>query len=333
MKNIQKLIVCSLLLAMPLLQANRQTLIDAALRANYDAVQEHIEYLNKKDRYGDTPMMTIIKMRSNEKYDDDQIINAVSLLLRVKADYEEPNNGGNNPLLKIVSIESYRNNEILDKLLYKKILGLVAMKNNINIEVRDKHGNTALMRAAGKGNNYAVAKLLKFGADINAVNNQGYTALGRAQKEKHKATYALLQSYGATVEKKDPLVNEHPFLAAAYENDIDAMEKLLSQDSSILNMQNKDGRTALLIVTDAGNVKAVRFLLEKGANPNIKNNDGNSPLLKAVDLPLDKNALEIVQLLIDNNADLTAEDKYERTPYERTTNPKIKAILAKAASA
>jgi ankyrin repeat protein len=333
MKNMKKLLAFTLFLSMSLLQANRQNLIDAALRKDDQTIQANMEYLNKQDKYGDTPLITLIKMKSDAQHDDDQIIDAISCLLRAGADYELINNDGNNPLLKVVSIESYRNNKILDKLLYKKWFGLVATNNTINVEIKDKHGNTPLMRAAGKSNNYAVQQLLRFGADINAINNQGYTALGRAQKEKHKATYALLKSYGATVEKKQALVDEHPFIAAAYENDIAAMEKLLKQDTSIINMQNKDGRTALLIAVAAGNIDAARFLLAQGANPNIKNNDGNSPLLKAVDLPLDNNAVEIVQLLIDNNADVTAEDKYERTPFERTTNPKIKATLTKASPA
>jgi len=105
------------------------------------------------------------------------------------------------------------------------------------------------------------------------------------------------------------------------------MQQLLDQDATIINMQNKNGNTALFIVTDAGNIEAVKFLLAHGADVNIKNFDGNNPLLKAVNLPLDKNAIKIIELLLDNNADITVEDKYERNPCDRATNPKIVAAL------
>jgi len=122
MKNIKKLIALTLFLSVHFLQATRQELIDAALKDKDDDVQANIEFLDKQDKHGDTPLMTIIKIRDNEKYDDDKIIKAVSLLLRSRADYEQVNNDGNNPLLKVVSSQSYRNNEILERLLYKKMV-------------------------------------------------------------------------------------------------------------------------------------------------------------------------------------------------------------------
>jgi ankyrin repeat protein len=329
MKTMKKLIALSLLLSISFLQANRQELIDAALQDDSDALEANLDYLNKQDKHGDTPLMTIIKIRTNEKYSDDQIINAVSMLLRNKANHELANNDGNNPLLKVVSSESYRNNEILERLLFSKWFGLFVTKKAINVEVKDKHGNTPLIRASGAGNNYAVKRLLKFGVDIQATNNQGYTALGRADKAKNKTAFVLLSAQGATVKKREANADEHPFIAAAYEGDIDAMHQLIEQDSSLINMQNKDGRTALFIVTDAGNIEAVRFLLEHGADVNIKNNDGNNPLLKAVNLPLEKNAIKIIALLLDNNADITVQDKYDRNPCERATDPKIVAAIKK----
>ncbi len=312
---------------MPFLQATRQELIDAALKGDEVEVQANLEFINKQDKYGDTPLMTIIKIRDNKKYDDDKIIKAVSLLLRFKADYEQTNHDGNNPLLKVVSSESYRNNEILERLLYNKWFGLVSIKRSINIEVKDKHGNSPLIRAAGARNNYAVRRLLKFGAHINAINHEGYTALGRADKTKNKVAFALLTAEGAMVKKREAQVKEHPFITAAYEGDIDAMQQLLEQDPTIINMQNSDGRTALFIVTEVGNLEAVKFLLENNANPNIKNKDGNNPLLKAVNLPIDKNAIKIIALLLDYHADINVQDKYERTPCDRATNPKIVAAL------
>lgn len=336
MKNIKKLLALSMLLSMPFLQANEsKDLINAALKGKSDAFESTLETvsvntnIDQPNKHGDTPLMQIIKMRNDEGYDDNQIIQAVSMLLNHDANYEIANNDGNNPLLKVVSFESYRNNEILERLLYKKWFGLFATKKNINVEKRDKHGNTPLIRAAGAGNKYAVKALLKFGVNINATNKQGYTALGRAQKENHNVIADMLMRKGAVLTKGDAFSNENPLIAAAHEVDIAAMQNYLNQDNANIDVQDEDGRTALFIVTDKGKVEAVRFLLEQGANPDIKNRDGNNALLKAVVLPIDKNAIEIIQLLLDNDADITVQDKYDRSPCERATHKDIKAAIAK----
>lgn len=331
--NMKKILAFILVCSTFFLQANRQALINAALKGSNDNLLTNIAYLNEQDQYGDTPLMTLVKMKSSQQYDDDQIINAISLLIRSKANIETSNNDGSNPLLKVVTHESYRNNIILEKLLYKNFFGLLSLKNDINVDIKDKDGNTALIRAARAGNNFAVNKLLKFGADINATNHQGYTALGIAHKEKHKGVYALLTSFGAVIKRQDPSIKEHPFIQAAHEGELAIMQQLLQDNKAIIDMQDHNGRTALFIATQNGNVDAVQFLLEQGAHPNIKNEKANTPLLQAANLPLDKNAIKIIELLLAYDADPTAVDKYENSAYDRATDPKIKAILKKVCPA
>jgi hypothetical protein len=101
-----------------------------------------------------------------------------------------------NPLLKVVSQSSSRNNKILDILLYRWIF-IFAIKRKINTEIKDKHGNTPLIRAAARGNDYAVERLLQFGADSTATNKQGDTALKRAEKEHLTSTINILKHHDA----------------------------------------------------------------------------------------------------------------------------------------
>ena len=61
---------------------------------------------------------------------------------------------------------------------------------------------------------------------------------------------------------------------------------------------------------DKGHIEIVKFLLEKGANVNIIDNYGNTPLLWAID----KKHLEMVKLLIENGANLNVENNIGGTP-------------------
>jgi hypothetical protein len=60
------------------------------------------------------------------------------------------------------------------------------------------------------------------------------------------------------------------------------------------------GSTALLLATNQNNVDAVKFLLKLGANPNVFDNSGWTPLLSAAD----EGNSEIVDILLANKADI-----------------------------
>jgi len=51
----------------------------------------------------------------------------------------------------------------------------------------------------------------------------------------------------------------------------------LNEDARV-NQQNKDGWTALQVASQRGNEKVVKVLLEKGADFNMRNHKGETPL-------------------------------------------------------
>ena len=66
-----------------------------------------------------------------------------------------------------------------------------------NVNAKDNYGETALMCATCLNNNEKVELLLKHGADVNAKDNFGRTAFIRAMERGKTDTLNLLRKYGA----------------------------------------------------------------------------------------------------------------------------------------
>lgn len=74
--------------------------------------------------------------------------------------------------------------------------------------------------------------------------------------------------------------SEKKFLKAAQAGDIPEMEKWLAKGVHI-DTRNSSGETALRIAAVNNDLVTTRFLLDKGANPNITDTAGRSPLSRA----------------------------------------------------
>jgi ankyrin repeat protein len=101
------------------------------------------------------------------------------------------------------------------------------------------------MWASYKGNREFVKALLANGAEVNAKDNYGYTALMAAAASRRG----------------------HP----------EVVEALLAKGAEV-NVKNEDGRTALMSASSAGKAEVVQLLLAKGADVNAKDNWGNTAL-------------------------------------------------------
>ncbi|MGB2579331.1 ankyrin repeat protein [Elusimicrobium simillimum] len=164
------------------------------------------------------------------------------------------------------------------------------LKAGVNPGSRNAEGKTALIYEieninAGRGMTERVALLLKYGADVNAVDNKGMSALTKANvlpATKH-VSYTLLES-GA---KRD--VEAEWFLTAyEYKNDhrhYNFLIKQLLADKANINALAKQelydikaGQTALLYMAAQKNYDSVRDLIDNGADVNIKDNEGRNML-------------------------------------------------------
>lgn len=90
--------------------------------------------------------------------------------------------------------------------------------------------------------------------------------------------------------------------------DEQTFRKLVSADPKAVNLKGQGGSTPLMQAVLYGNLSQVRFLLDSGADPNIRNEAGATALMWAVD------DLEKTSLLLDHGADVNASSYDGRTP-------------------
>ncbi|MHC1702632.1 MAG: ankyrin repeat domain-containing protein [Tenuifilaceae bacterium] len=91
---------------------------------------------------------------------------------------------------------------------------------------------------------------------------------------------------------------------AAKNNDTKALIQLLDKGADV-NAKTQYGATALMFATDKGHPEAVNILLEKGANPNIKDSFyGSTAFLWS----FNKGNAEIIKNMINHGADLSTEE-------------------------
>ena len=201
-----------------------------------------------------------------------------------------------------------------------------------------RKADRALLDAAEKGNIEAVKQHLAAGADVNAMGRG--TPLHYAAYGGHKEVAELLIAEGADVNESNgiytpldwaysdnqnrnadelrftetaALLRKHgakqgvylgppkDIWEAATEGDMEAVKQFIDEGADV-NVKNKVGSTPLLYA--AVHKEIIELLIAKGADVNAKNNSGWTPLLMAVL----GDRKEVIELLIAKGADVNAKD-------------------------
>ncbi|MDB6064977.1 MAG: serine/threonine-protein phosphatase 6 regulatory ankyrin repeat subunit B-like isoform, partial [Pedosphaera sp.] len=110
--------------------------------------------------------------------------------------------------------------------------------------------------AASKGDMDTVKILIAANCDIQAVDNWGMSALGRALVDKHKEVQELLRQHGA----------RENFFDAIYANDLPTVTTLLAQDRSLVSARNRGNVAAMDIAAAAGYTDILKLLLKQHAD-------------------------------------------------------------------
>ena len=230
-------------------------------------------------------------------------------LIDLGADLNIPNATGEVLIQKC--IES-RNMELIDKLINK----------GINLNVKVSEGKTLLNIATEMKNIQLVRKLLENGADPNFTDKENRTALHIAFNQAEPTANAsfdmeaLLLLYKADINAKDNFFRtplHYSFTKISAQNDnrqidpIESVSSACSLKSIDVNVQDIYRRTPLHYAAQCAALTSTMFLLSKGAELEIEDVNGNTPLAIAIKYGHSNYAIMLVQQSADVNKNVNVE--------------------------
>lgn len=119
----------------------------------------------------------------------------------------------------------------------------------------------------------------------------------------------------------------YEFLEAVDERDGDAVTEMLNKPGTqVVNTRDiTNGRTGLHIVVERRDALWVRFLIQRGADPNIKDKKGTYPIQIAANL----GDADSVEALIKGGAQVDVADQQGETPLIAAVHKRDTAIIAR----
>jgi ankyrin repeat protein len=324
----------------------------AFIRNNPNLIDFLLNSINDLDNYisgGETPLTNSIKFGS---------FDIVKILLEKGCSPHKPNNAGITPLEVAINAKKFTIVNLLieydvkidnfkeeygcllnDSLFNSPIIVLdmvqkrIIPKALIHPNVYDKEGNTPLMIALCRGEEYVNA-LLQLGADVNFHDIEGCnplyralcistnhinmllkynvkiigpdgtvksilsTALSIGDIERFKLLYKNVQEISQTV--KDYLLCEN-LMMSRYD---DPITNFLLSEGADLNGKDENGVSILSKCMEICNEKVINFLLNHNVEVNCKNLNNEAPLLTA----LTQSYEDIAIRLIKHGADISQKN-------------------------
>lgn len=319
---------------------------------HYDTYKKFMELfldyncdLNFQTKNGETPFTKLLDFYIGIKGQNETINKIIDLFLARQIDC---NSGIIPPLLKLAKYSSEFNmTDIVTKLVkYGADVNATDFNNNTalllatktgkgnnmyfinllldlgaNVNIQNMQKDNCLMSAIELNNLEMIKLFLEHEADVNILDNDENNCLlkmfrrNKIQNKNDVEIVKLLIKYGANVN----FVNEYPVLSEAIDITSnfgpEVVELLLENEADPNYIYGNE--TVLLEIfesyqksTISNDLLNVPILLKYGANPNILDKFGNNAILLAI-----KNnfPLEIINLLIDNNANINVINKHNMT--------------------
>ena len=186
---------------------------------------------------------------------------------------------------------------------------------------------TPIINLVRKNDITRVKSALESGANVNTQDKKGRSLLLLATINQHTEMVKLLVSYKADVNLQDDQLDS-PFLYAGASGQTELV-RLFLKNGARFDLFNRYNGTALIPACERGHLETVKVLVKtKGFPINHVNRLGWTALMEAVILGNGtKKYQEIVQILKDNDADLSIPDHAGKTPLQHAESLGFEEIV------
>ncbi|MBW2412132.1 MAG: ankyrin repeat domain-containing protein [Deltaproteobacteria bacterium] len=219
-------------------------------------------------------------------------------LMDFQSDYGLPTTGKLDALTKkkLNLIKPAENLSLHDAVRTNNTVEIEAMlSSGVNVDGRDKLGETPLHVAAVMGHKEVSTLLIEGGANVNAEDERGLTPLHAAAWMGHAEIVALLIANGADIHAKGDggVTALHTAALAGRQN---TASVLISKGADI-NVKNEYGLTPLHVAAIEGHRETAAMLIAQGADVHARSGNG----LTAQEMASQKGNHAIVELLKKTN--------------------------------
>ncbi|XP_044758829.1 ankyrin-1-like [Coccinella septempunctata] len=159
--------------------------------------------------------------------------------------------------------------------------------------------------------NEVIRLLLEFGANPLWRDSEGKTTLSRIMR--HTNDTELIITFLEKVEDINVTLDAmgaNPLYIAVDKEKVEVLQYIMSRNP-LLNITIHRGVSPLHDAVLARNPNISRILLENGADVNIQDDDGETPIFTALN---GNDSIEQINILLQYGADLKAQDNMGRTP-------------------
>ena len=194
----------------------------------------------------------------------------------------------------------------------------------VNVNAKNHDGVTPL-HVAALSNSNTCTMLLKYKADVNSTTNYGYAPLHYAAKNGCYKTCRLLFRIEGTNFKGRAVYQWNEKLNVNLQNYYKETALHLAINTRDAVIMHSKKKWPFNRCTDRY-TKIVKFLLNMGADVNLQNYDGDTPLHLAARYEMEY----ITKLLLHYNAGIHITNKKNETPMNSTKcniYPHVKAVL------
>ena len=191
-------------------------------------------------------------------------------------------------------------------------LAALMIKNGTNVHIRNKDGKTSLHHACRIGNEKVADLLIKNGIDVDARDNDGRTALHEMRYYFELPWIGLLLDNGVSINAQDK--NGMTFLH--YLCDMCGCRTSEAIELLMLNCANPNipeyefGKTPFFMACECCPLEQVELMLKYGAHIDTQDNNGDTPL----HVSIKNRELNTAKWLMVNGADLNIKNKAGRSP-------------------